>query len=54
MHPNQIVVSPRLPEADALANWWTQHANDAFNRLSASARCLVATALGMVVAGTMP
>ena len=37
MHPNQIVVSPRLPEADALANWWTQHANDAFNRLSASA-----------------
>ena len=36
MHPNQIVVSPRLPEADALANWWTPHANDAFNRLSAS------------------
>ena len=36
MHPNQIEVSPRLPVADALADWWTQHANDAFNRLSAS------------------
>ena len=28
---------PPVPEAHALANWWTQHAHDAFLRLSASA-----------------
>ena len=37
MHPNQLVVSPPLPEALELANWWAQHAHDAFHRLSASA-----------------
>ena len=37
MHPNQIQLAPPVPEAQALANWWTQHAHDTFHRLSASA-----------------
>ena len=45
MHPNHIMVSPPLPEAHALANWWTQHAHDAFHRLSASAPVAVPPAM---------
>ena len=45
MHPNQIMGSPPLQEAQALANWWTQHAHDAFHRLSASAPVAVPPAM---------
>ena len=53
MHPNQIQLAPPVPEAQALANRWTQHAHDTFHRLSASAPVAVNPEMQETISSTI-